>query len=535
MPESQETSTPMDEDFVLVPPAAEGVKKEQEDEDIDMADLDAAAAKSSPPPPAAEAEVSDQVKQETKRDVDYLFDDMDSDDEFPSTAKPIKDESPAASQPLRSSPGPPSEKTVIPDDLRTFYQRFFPWRHWFQWLNHSQSPTDDFKNREFSLWLPNEAVLRYQSYLTSDLIRKDVLRLMPTRIEIGPIYTANPRERKRFGNSTAFRPIAKELCFDIDLTDYDDVRTCCDKANICLKCWQFITMAVKVIDTGLRKDFGFEHILWVYSGRRGAHAWVCDRKARQLDDHKRKAIAGYFVAVKGGKEGGKRVNLRRPLHPHLSRSLDILKEHFQPDILEAQDPWREDEKAAHLLSLIPDTKLRESLRQKWDDNPSRSSSEKWKDIDQLAKSHDVDTRALLDAKQDIVLEYTYPRLDVVVSQQLTHLLKSPFVVHPGTGRVCVPINRNKLDAFDPLKVPTVAGLVREVDAPQNGAGQEDEEMIKDEEGANNERNGPDWARTSLKPYMETFMGFVGALLKDEREFNRIKRERGEGEGEGLEF
>lgn len=39
----------------------------------------------------------------------------------------------------------------------------------FQWLNHSPTPTNDFKHREFCLWLPNDAVLRYQSYATSDL------------------------------------------------------------------------------------------------------------------------------------------------------------------------------------------------------------------------------------------------------------------------------------------------------------------------------------------------------------------------------
>jgi DNA primase small subunit len=53
--------------------------------------------------------------------------------------------------------------------LRTYYQRFFPWRYMFQWLNHSPVPTKDFKHREFSLWLHNDAVMRYQSYTTSDL------------------------------------------------------------------------------------------------------------------------------------------------------------------------------------------------------------------------------------------------------------------------------------------------------------------------------------------------------------------------------
>ena len=153
---------------------------------------------------------------------------------------------------------------------------------------------------------------------SSNSLRREVLRLNPSRFEIGPVYSTNPRDRKSLRKASTFRPIAKELVFDIDLTDYDEIRTCCDKANICHKCWTFVTMAIKVVDVALREDFGFEHILWVYSGRRGAHAWISDRKAREMDDLRRRALAGYFEVVKGGSQSGKKVNLKRPLHPHLA-------------------------------------------------------------------------------------------------------------------------------------------------------------------------------------------------------------------------
>ncbi|KAL7958494.1 hypothetical protein V8C34DRAFT_148354 [Trichoderma compactum] len=492
-----------------VAPAETAATMADDDVDVDMNEAEA--------PPAGQAEES---KKEVR--LDELFADDDSDDEFPSSA-PVKRE--GVSSPVRAA-SPSNIPASDPEVMRSFYQRLFPWRQLFQWLNHSPMPTNDFGNREFAFTLQNDAYLRYQSFATADLLRKDVLRLMPSRFEIGPVYSTNPRDRKTLRNSSAFKPLSKELCFDIDLTDYDDIRTCCDKATICNKCWQFMTMAIKVVDVALRDDFGFSHIMWVYSGRRGAHAWVCDKKARSMDDQKRRAIANYLEVIKGGSQSGKKVNVKRPLHPHLSRSLDILKTHFQEDVLAEQDPWATDEQAQKLLQLLPDRTLNDSLRRKWEAAPGRSSTSKWADIDAVAKtgaSKHLDSKALLEAKQDIVLEYTYPRLDIEVSKKLNHLLKSPFVVHPGTGRVCVPIDTKALEDFDPLGVPTVQSLLAEIDSWKGGEDGDEDDKSK--------AAVADWEKTSLKPYVEQFRSFVSALIKDEG-IAKVKRER---EDDSMDF
>jgi DNA primase small subunit len=80
--------------------------------------------------------------------------------------------------------------------------------------------------------------------------------------------------------------------------------------------------------------------------------------------------------------------------------------------------------------------------------------------------------------EDIILQYTYPRLDAEVSKHRNHLLKAPFCVHPSTGRcslsndisvtyiyegrVCVPVDPARVHEFDPEGVPTVGQLLREL-------------------------------------------------------------------------
>lgn len=103
------------------------------------------------------------------------------------------------------------------------------------------------------------------------------------------------------------------------------------------------------------------------------------------------------------------------------------------------------------------------------------------------------------AKQDIVIEYMYPRLDAEVSKHLNHLLKSPFCVHPGTGRVCVPIPPDKIDTFDPFSVPTLGQLIQELD---------DSHFSQGSKGFNIKES-------VLWPYIDYFKKFSATMMTDE--------------------
>ena len=214
------------------------------------------------------------------------------------------------------------EDITDPAVMVTFYKRLYPFKSIFTWLTQPHPPSRLFTPREFAFTLMGDVYIRYNSFANAEELKKQVIRLNPSRFEIGAVYNARPRDKKTL-RPGALKPLQRELVFDIDMTDYDEIRTCCSGKGICKNCWGFIAVAVKILDNALRDQFGFRHLLWVYSGRRGIHCWISDPAAMALTDEQRKSIMGWLELIKGGTNMTKKVNVKRNpyLHPSLRQVL----------------------------------------------------------------------------------------------------------------------------------------------------------------------------------------------------------------------
>ncbi|XP_060109427.1 DNA primase small subunit [Heteronotia binoei] len=390
----------------------------------------------------------------------------------------------------------------LPHLLPLYYRRIFPFGPYGRWLLYGDVSKNYFQRREFSFTLHDDIYVRYQSFNSPQELEKEIQKICPYKIDIGAVYSHRPIQHNTV-HMGAFQAQEKELVFDIDMTDYDDVRQCCRSAEICSKCWTLMTLAIRIIDRALVEDFGIKHRLWVYSGRRGVHCWVCDESVRKWSTTLRSAAVEYLSLVKGGEETIKKVILSDPIHPFIRESLNVVKEYFEEYALVGQDILGNKESYDKVLALVPEP-VRETLQKEF--CKKRSSVQRWELLKNKTEKFNVSNGV-------IMLQYCFPRLDINVSKGINHLLKSPFSVHPKTGRISVPIDLQKLDSFDPFAVPTISQLCHELD--RNGNDQGDEEQ--NQEKLESPRRNRDCKKTSLTPYVKVFECFLEEMDRSQKE------------------
>ena len=433
--------------------------------------------------------------------------------------------------------------------LEQYYKRLMPTQQLFQWLSYgndpdkaSEDPTitkDYFQRREICFTLEDDIYIRYNSFRDGIEFQRELVKKMPHKIDIGAVFS-HPPNMHNMVKAGSFKPLQRELVFDIDLTDYNNVGA----ANAEIKkgmgkdCWYFMAAAIKVLDRALRHDFGFEHLLWVFSGRRGIHCWVCDQKALILDDVSRKAIVQYLSVVTDVEGPESSAPVTYPLHPLLEGSLPELEAMFLEHVASSEgqglltdgnsDGWQQ------VLKHVPNESVQQRLKAAWS-NASMTVEQRWEQlkVTAIAEAKKIvskgangkvgqEAKHLLQCPAAIVFLFVYPRLDINVSTHRNHLLKSPWCVHPKTGRVCVPLDPKTTDHFDPHTVPTLVSLFQEIETfdrkektmvEKNDDGKEDGE--KQEGGSSTKRRKvSELEKTSMKKYLHYFEShFLEPLLE----------------------
>ncbi|NXO53849.1 PRI1 primase, partial [Aramus guarauna] len=271
------------------------------------------------------------------------------------------------------------------------------------------------------------------------------------------------------------------------------------------------------------EDLGVRHRLWVYSGRRGVHCWVCDDAVRKWSPALRAAAVEYLTLVK---------------------SVSVVEKYFEAYALVGQDILGSPERWEKVLALVPEDILpgaalpcrsapcwgrrvrvggvgsavsavsldhwpqhRESLQSSFP--KKRDSVQRWELLKGRMERTRVSGRGAA-PDWEIMLQYCFPRLDINVSKGIGHLLKSPFSVHPKTGRISVPLDLQTLDQFDPFAVPTISSLCHELDtASDDGEPQDGGETEP-------KRRARDYKKTSLAPYVRVFEQFVEEMERGRR-------------------
>ena len=364
------------------------------------------------------------------------------------------------------------DEFVIPKGgMKIYYANFLPYEMYFSWLGRGE--VDQFQRREFSFTLENDVYFRFQSYKSCEELKNKLIQYCPKKIDIGAMYNVLPTEHK---TADPFFPQEKEIVFDIDMTDYDDIRTCCQEAKLCNKCWKYMIVAYKILDKILREDFGFEHILYAFSGRRGIHAWLCDERARILRDDGRIAIANYIKYKMGNVKMEISQGLHYPLHPAYVRAIKICDEYFI-DILDEQNLLNNEKGQVLLMGLIKayfhNDFDEEKIVRVFSNPEIKKSSQKLNEIKDILLSKNKKSENIKETLDlcinDFKLNILYPRLDINVSTHINHLLKSPFCIHPKTGLVAVPLSEEDIMKFKMDNIPRLDQFLNDFNSHKKNA------------------------------------------------------------------
>ncbi|EZG89090.1 DNA primase, partial [Gregarina niphandrodes] len=185
-----------------------------------------------------------------------------------------------------------------------------------------------------------EIYVRYLTAASGPELRGTLLASsrVPHKFDIGAVYNQTV-ESKGDLLGESLLPLQRELVVDIDMNDYDEIRTCCQGKKVCPSCWLFIAVAAKVLHNALTKHFGYHSLLYVFSGRRGLHIWASDDTAKSLQNSTRSALIAYLTIFNNSNLPG-----RLDQSQYQMETLTIIKQYWTR-VLRSQDFFYKSERA----------------------------------------------------------------------------------------------------------------------------------------------------------------------------------------------
>lgn len=239
----------------------------------------------------------------------------------------------------------------------------------------------------------------------------------------------------------AFRPSGfvktRELIFDIDATDYSDVRECCAyEKKCCPKCWEYIKIVYTLVDSELRETFNFKHILWVYSGRRGVHCYVFDKSA--LDQRDIISSLELTQKINDSYELKNDIDFKSG---YIKKALKLFNTHFMRVCVREQKIFATNRGIDMLINSSPIVGVRSELSIKltpYKNNNQYTSEQIYEEYESFLKTKGG--QHLNQSKIFLMLKIFSPRFDSNVTTDDAHLLKCPFSVNSNTFNIVTPFD-----------------------------------------------------------------------------------------------
>lgn len=270
-----------------------------------------------------------------------------------------------------------------------------------------------------------------------------------TRQYVLPIYETRHRDFVHFIS------LCKELVFDLDVHDFDRFCSCTETKRkiLCDTCWLHIEGAYFIMEFCLVHLFGYskENLLYVYSGGKGIHCFVNDRRALSLSE-KQRFFMYDTIAVGSGKNQDEAADndlckwIHRYATPQLTEKLEDL---FIKQVITKRNlfvtsksfcKWFLDK----LLSHYPSTHANLIKTTVW--QQMKSSASVW-DIIKTLEIYDFHSKTLVKPRIFIIYRLYYPIIDKNPLAN-SHSIKLPFSIHTTTRNIALPIDQSFIESLD---------------------------------------------------------------------------------------